>query len=251
MKKKLIIKLAIIILAGSMISGSAVYFKFFGNKKSIIEVENYLEDNGGTADLQKAEKTEQNIEINSTIKQGVSTNVPQEKTILAEEKMNIVEKIEADKKAAIKIIAKLMSSGYRKSSARNIDTIIIHSSYDAIGNDPFSINGIIKEYSDYGVSAHYLIGRDGKIYQLVEDKNIAYHAGISKMPDGRINVNEFSIGIELVNTKTDKFTDAQYKALKNLINELKNNYKIKNILGHNQIAPERKDDPWNFEWNNI
>ena len=144
-----------------------------------------------------------------------------------------------------------MSSGYQEASGRKIDTIIIHSSYNSLGGDEYSVDKIIDIYKSYGVSAHYLMDRKGQIYQLVEDKNIAYHAGVSKVPDGRTNVNEFSIGIELMNTKTDKFTDAQYKALKNLLALLKNKYNVKYVLGHNQIAPGRKDDPWNFVWDKI
>lgn len=150
-----------------------------------------------------------------------------------------------------KIIEKLVNWGYQKAESRSIDTIIIHSSYDAISGDPYSFSGILNEYKGIGVSPHYLIDREGKIYRLVEDKNIAYHAGESKMPDGRTGVNNFSIGIELMNTKTDKFTDKQYISLKYLIGYLKGKYDIKNILGHDDIAPGRKDDPWNFDWDRI
>ena len=145
------------------------------------------------------------------------------------------------------ITKKLVNFGFQTASNRTIDTIIIHSSYDALGKDPYDVDGIISIYKSYGVAAHYLIDRDGKIYQLVEEKNIAYHAGVSKVPDGRTNVNSFSIGIELVNTKTDKYTDAQYKSLNKLNSILKDRYEIKYVLGHNEIAPERKDDPWNFD----
>lgn len=150
-----------------------------------------------------------------------------------------------------KIISRLVSFGFEKVSNRKIDTIIIHSSYDAIGKDPYSIDGIIAEYKEYGVAAHYLIGRDGKTYQLVENKNIAYHAGVSKVPDGRTGVNAFSIGIEMVNMQDGKFTDAQYSALNSLIKDLKKQYSIKYILGHSDIAPGRKTDPWGMEWDNL
>lgn len=149
------------------------------------------------------------------------------------------------------IVDKLLSSGFEAASGRKIDTIIIHSSYDAIGNDPYSVNGIISEYKSYGVSAHYLIARDGTVYRLVKEGDIAYHAGVSQTPDERTNVNDFSIGIELINTKDGKFTENQYEALNNLISSLKAKYKIKYVLGHDQIAPGRKDDPWNFDWDKI
>lgn len=145
------------------------------------------------------------------------------------------------------IIKKLVDFGFQTSSGRTIDTIIIHSTYNALGGDPFSLDKILDIYKSYGVSPHYIIDRGGKIYQLVEDKNIAYHAGESKMPDGRTGINNFSIGIEMINTKTDKFTGTQYAALDKLIEILKSRYKIKYVLGHNQIAPGRKDDPWNLD----
>lgn len=134
---------------------------------------------------------------------------------------------------------------------RTIDTIILHSSYDALGDDPYSISGIIKEYGDAGVAAHYLIGRNGTIYRLVKEENVAYHAGVSKVPDGRTDVNGFSIGIEMVNTLEGKFTDEQYAAVKRLIKDIKSRRVIKYVLGHDDIAPDRKTDPWNFDWKRL
>lgn len=147
---------------------------------------------------------------------------------------------------------KLVSFGFSvPSKPRNIDTIILHSSHDSVGDDPYSIDGIIDIYKGYGVSAHYLLARDGGVYRLVKDEDIAYHAGVSKVPDGRTQVNDFSIGIEIVNTKTGEYTDAQYVAVKKLIASLKEKYTIKYILGHDDIAPDRKSDPWNFDWKKL
>lgn len=150
-----------------------------------------------------------------------------------------------------KIVDKLMSSGFQKSSDRKIDTVIVHTSYNAIGSDPYDVDDIIKQYRQYEVSAHYLIGRSGIIYRLVDEKNIAWHAGVSKMPDGRTNINDFSIGIEVVNTNDGKFTDDQYDALNSLVGNLKKKYPIKNILGHDDIAPGRKTDPWGIDWKKV
>lgn len=154
-------------------------------------------------------------------------------------------------KSELKITNKLLTWGFEKISEREIDTIILHSSYDALGKDPFSITGIIEEYREYGVSAHYLMGRGGETYRLVEDGNIAYHAGVSKMPDGRTGVNTFSIGIELVNTEEGKITKEQYSSLNILISDLKKKYPIKYVLGHSDIAPGRKTDPWGIEWDKV
>lgn len=146
---------------------------------------------------------------------------------------------------------KLVSWGHQESSGRVINTIIIHSSYNALGGDEYDLGKLIGEYKSYGVSPHYLIDREGKIYCLVEERNIAYHAGESKTPDGRSGVNNFSVGIELMNTKEDKNTSKQYNSLRVLLAYLKEKYTIKYILGHNQIASGRKDDPWNFDWGKI
>lgn len=153
---------------------------------------------------------------------------------------------------SVRILERPMRSGFSvPEKPRAIDTIVLHSSYNARGSEPYSADGIVKEYEDYGVSAHYLIDRQGGIYRLVADKNIAYHAGLSKMPDGRTNANEFSIGIELMNTQTDKFTAAQYEAVQSLVAVLKKKYPIKFLVGHRDIAPERKTDPWNFDWKKL
>lgn len=152
----------------------------------------------------------------------------------------------------IKIINRLMTSGFAVvSKSRAIDTIVLHSSYNLAGQDPYSVSGVIKEYEDYGVSAHYLIDRAGTIYRLVEDKNVAYHAGVSQMSDGRKNVNDFSIGIEMINTLEGQYTEVQYKSANELIAYLKKKYPIKFIVGHNDIAPDRKTDPWNFDWGKL
>ena len=50
----------------------------------------------------------------------------------------------------------------------------------------------------YKVSCHYLISRNGRIIQMVKEKNIAWHAGKSKWKQFK-NLNNYSIGIELVN----------------------------------------------------
>ncbi|MDP3957790.1 MAG: N-acetylmuramoyl-L-alanine amidase [bacterium] len=156
------------------------------------------------------------------------------------------------KAGELKIENRLMSAGFSvPAKPRRIDTIVLHSSYDLLGKDPYSVSGVIKEYEDYGVSAHYLIDRKGAIYRLVEDKNIAYHAGVSKMPDGRQNANDFSIGIEMLNTEKGQFTSAQYAAVNNLIASLKKQYPIKSVVGHSDIAPGRKTDPWNFDWKKL
>ena len=152
----------------------------------------------------------------------------------------------------LKIINKFVQWGYRiPKTPRLIDTIIVHSSYNALGGYIYDVNKIIEEYKMYGVSPHYIIARDGTIYCLVPDRYIAYHAGKSHTPDKRTNVNNFSIGIEIVNSKVSAPTEKQYYYLAQLIKLLKTKYKIKYILGHSQISPGIKTDPWNFNWRKL
>jgi N-acetyl-anhydromuramyl-L-alanine amidase AmpD len=148
----------------------------------------------------------------------------------------------------IKITNRLVTFGYKKSTnARKVDTIILHSSH-SLGKDPYSVTGTIALYKQYKVSPHYLISRDGTIYKLVDEKNVAYHAGVSTMPDGRKNTNDFSIGVEIIGLKTDTPTDAQYKSLSTLVANIKTRHAITSVTGHSNIAPTRKSDPWNFDW---
>lgn len=149
----------------------------------------------------------------------------------------------------LNIVRKLLAWGnVATETPRQIDTIVIHTSYNAWGKDPFDVNGIIKQYKYYEVASHFLIDRQGKIYELAPVENVADHAGRAVMTDGRKKINNFSIGIELVNKKDTFMTAAQYDSLADLIKELENEYPIKNIVGHDEITTIDKTDPWNFEW---
>ena len=111
-----------------------------------------------------------------------------------------------------------------------------------------------KSLKEVRVSSHLLIKRDGEIIQFVPLNLRAWHAGISKHRL-RENCNDYSIGIELEGTSKSKFTDKQYESLNQLIICLKDFFpKIVdgNIIGHNEVSPDRKDDPGPyFEWNRI
>lgn len=149
----------------------------------------------------------------------------------------------------VKIENHLISWGHKKvPTSRRIEAIIIHSSYNSLSSDSFSLNGILEEYRLIDVAPHYIIGRDGVIYRLVPDRDVAYHAGKSHLPDRVTNVNGVSIGIEIVNTENDSPAELQYVSLANLVRCLEKEYKVKYLLGHSDIAPGRKTDPWNFDW---
>ena len=104
------------------------------------------------------------------------------------------------------------------------------------------------------VSAHYLISQNGKIFKLVKDQYIAWHAGKSRWKKYN-NLNKDSIGIELVNKGHQygytSFNKKQISTLVKICKVLKKKYKIKtkNFLGHSDIAPLRKIDPGEkFPW---
>lgn len=99
-------------------------------------------------------------------------------------------------------------------------------------------------------SAHYVIGRDGKVYQMVNDYLRAQHAGAGKW--GSVtDMNSCSIGIEMDNNgTTDPWTDAQINSLCAVLATLKKKYSIPtaNFIGHADYAPGRKNDPKSFPW---
>ena len=103
-------------------------------------------------------------------------------------------------------------------------------------------------------AAHFIIGKDGEIIQCVDESRRAWHVGPSLL-DGIPKVNDYSIGIELVNAEdgTDPFTEAQYQSLAALSAHLVSRYDIPmgRILGHRDVAMPlgRKQDPAdNFDW---
>jgi len=137
-----------------------------------------------------------------------------------------------------------------KRSVNSIKFIVIH--YTGMQSERESTKRLYKLNSK--VSSHYLINQKGKVSRLVQDWHVAWHAGKSCWGRYR-NLNESSIGIELVN-RGHKFgyTYFKKKQISNLVKlcrMLIKKYKIKkkNILGHSDIAPFRKIDPGEkFPW---
>ena len=105
---------------------------------------------------------------------------------------------------------------------------------------------LVDERSD--VSTHYLISRNGFIFNLLCPKYKAWHAGESKWKNNN-NINDYSIGIELENKGHDfgysNYSNKQYLSLKKLINFLKINFNLidESIVFHSDISPNRKQDP--------
>lgn len=107
------------------------------------------------------------------------------------------------------------------------------------------------------VSAHYMIDEEGKTFQLVEEKNRAWHAGESYWL-GVKNLNDISISIELVNPGHEfgycPFPSAQIVSLKALLHDIMSRHPLQApaILAHSDIAPTRKEDPGElFPWEEL
>lgn len=107
------------------------------------------------------------------------------------------------------------------------------------------------------VSAHYLVEEDGRIFRLVAEERRAWHAGRSFWK-GETGVNHASIGIEIVNPGHEfgyrPFPEAQIAAVIALVTDIRTRWDIEDsrILGHSDVAPERKEDPGElFPWKQL
>jgi N-acetylmuramoyl-L-alanine amidase len=107
------------------------------------------------------------------------------------------------------------------------------------------------------VSAHYLISEDGEVIQLVEEDKRAWHAGVSYWR-GLRDLNSASIGIELDHPGHAlgyrEFSNAQFEALVPLLHRILREHDIPraNVLGHSDVAPQRKIDPGElFPWDRL
>lgn len=135
-----------------------------------------------------------------------------------------------------------------------VDTIVLH---HTAGDN---LEGVVKWFQnpDSKVSAHFTVGKDARIAMHVNTFYRAWHAGVSKDKFGRGNVNDFSVGIEIVNVGDGKhpYPPAQVEAVRLLVSSLCHyRYKgqIRQITSHEHIAePQgRKNDPINYPWESL
>ena len=138
----------------------------------------------------------------------------------------------------------------KKRICKQIKFIIFH--YTGMKSEKEAINILTKIQSE--VSCHYLIKNNGEIIKIVPDLYIAWHAGKSSWKNYK-SLNQNSIGIEVTNPGHDlgykKFSKKQISSLLKLTKFLTKKYNISSnsILGHSDIAPNRKKDPGEkFPW---
>jgi N-acetylmuramoyl-L-alanine amidase len=103
------------------------------------------------------------------------------------------------------------------------------------------------------VSAHWLVDRDGRTEQLVDEAARAWHAGAGAW-GGAGDVNSRSIGIELQNGGAEPFSEPQMAALERLLAGILSRWSIppQGVIGHSDMAPDRKGDPGaRFDWRRL
>ena len=133
---------------------------------------------------------------------------------------------------------------------RRIDMLVLHATGGVKTSDLWTLSGRDRQHL---VSTHYYITKLGEIYQLVQDKDIAWHAGVSYW-QGEEECNSFSIGVELenLNDGRDPYPEAQQSAALWLVRMKVQQYNIPRarLVRHSQIAlpPGRKNDPRGFPW---
>ncbi len=140
-----------------------------------------------------------------------------------------------------------------KRSKKNIKFIIIH--YTGMQNELSALNKLCDIKAK--VSAHYFIKKNGSVLSLVPPLYEAWHAGKSSWK-GLKSLNRYSIGIEIQNSghdnKYEDFSKKQITSTKKLLKYLIYKYKVnlENVLGHSDIAPDRKKDPGEkFPWKEL
>lgn len=123
-----------------------------------------------------------------------------------------------------------------------VDTVVLHATVST------KAPGTIAYLRKVGYSYHYIIEKDGTVYKCAPASKEAYHAGISRGPQGK-SVNAYSVGISFVNMNDgeDEYTLAQTESLKDLLAELKKQLPLKYLTTHALVSPGRKTDPKGYK----
>jgi len=174
---------------------------------------------------------------------------------------------------------------YPRKDDYKIEFVVIHFCSDVVYNpsNPYRVERIYEIFSEYKVSSHYLIDREGNIYQFVKEEFAAKHASYGKIPNKPYldnAMNHYSIGIELmaigakdemamyfpnyfeesfskVKEEDIGFTEAQYQSLDILLQDIYKRYpdlqvNRKHIIGHSEYRKKSRTDPGRlFDWEKI
>lgn len=148
------------------------------------------------------------------------------------------------------MITKKSSPNFDSRDGQEIDMLVLH--YTGMKSGEAALARLCDAAAK--VSAHYMVTEDGTILQLVDENERAWHAGMSYWR-GNSNINQRSIGIEIVNNGHEygyqPFPEVQMEAVTKLCRGIITRHKIpaRNVVGHSDVAPTRKQDPGElFDW---
>ncbi len=136
-----------------------------------------------------------------------------------------------------------------RASGTRVELVVIH--YTAMENVEVALERLCG--SEFEVSAHYLVGRDGTVFRMVRENKRAWHAGAGSWA-GRGDVNSRSIGIELDNDGVSQFTEPLMEKLEILLADVLGRHVLppQAVIGHSDMAPDRKRDPGrHFDWRRL
>ncbi len=144
----------------------------------------------------------------------------------------------------------LPSPNYDSRDGHAIDMLVLH--YTGMVSAKAALDRLCDPASK--VSAHYVVDEDGTVYALVDEPSRAWHAGVSSWRR-HTNINQRSIGIEIVNPGHEfgyrPFPQIQMEAVAALCKNIlsRHNIPARNVVGHSDVAPSRKEDPGElFDW---
>lgn len=158
--------------------------------------------------------------------------------------------------------------------------VMLHFTSAVVSNreDPYDMKENRQIFLDGEVSTHYIIDRDGTLYQWIPENRAAWHAGKGKWQKAEHTnrMNHYAIGIEMLGMGTEEemslyltsdeyaniaeehigFTSAQYKTLNTLIDDICNFYpNVKkdrdHIIGHDQYSDNKNDPGKLFQWGKL
>jgi N-acetyl-anhydromuramyl-L-alanine amidase AmpD len=136
---------------------------------------------------------------------------------------------------------------YKNRPISNVDTVVLHWASSPI------LSEAITKVKAINLGYHFIIDKDGQVYQGSPLNKFVGHAGNSYGPrGGEANVHSIGIAFIIRSGKSEDFTEEMYNSCANLIKDIKISIPtLKYITGHHWISPGRKFDPETLNWNTL
>ncbi len=139
----------------------------------------------------------------------------------------------------------------RMPSGVPVDVVVLHSTCMPTNETDETVR--LFQSTASKVSSHYVVGKDGRIVQMVSEGDRAWHAGVCRW-QGRTDINSCSVGIEMVHqdqNAQDDWPDAQMEAVARLLLSIRARHRVPNdhVIFHSECAypAGRKTDPRDFD----